>query len=703
MEQFATLLLAALAVLLTISGASFWRNAGVLWPFGFACLLLSGFVSSVAPTAPAAQALAAVLSTLFPAMLLLDALVRVGKSLVGAAALGMAAAVTRALLVVHAGEPISKGFSAVADPAFLVAAAAVFFVHRGKLGDSLAERLLAPALLWLAVTEAVAGISQAREGGGPPFVAWALVGGSFVGLQLVSTSARIRQRAEDLRSVGERATAEARRSEGRLQDLMESGHTLAAEIDLAGQCRWASPGFEHVLGHERARIVGRNLLELVHTEDRNAALAAFRQATDDAPATARVRALHRDGSWTWLDLDLRAQHEASGATRMAVVARNVSELIEARDREQASERRYRVLSEHTGDVLSELGPDTTMLWISPNVVTVLGYAPEELVGRPLADITALMETSDASTFEGAVTAEELGERERPGQQTRVRTKEGHERFMETHATPYRTVGGDLRVLLLSRDVTRRVLDSRRRERDRSLERLRVFGSGVAHHVNNLLTVIGGNAALLRDDPHDAQRVARHASEIETAAGQAARLTREVMRFSGSPRPQANRVDLAELIEGLSLRHALPREVELVATPGDGPALVHGEHDELRDLVDHLLRNAVEACSAAGGTVHVGFERVRVEAPAPGRIHAPDFAPGPHVALEVRDTGPGMSAETRARAFEPFFGTRAMGRGLGLAVVLGTALAHRGAVGLESEPGKGTRIVVLLPEAEPDDA
>jgi CheY-like chemotaxis protein len=119
--------------------------------------------------------------------------------------------------------------------------------------------------------------------------------------------------------------------------------------------------------------------------------------------------------------------------------------------------------------------------------------------------------------------------------------------------------------------------------------------------------------------------------------------------------------------------------------------------KIRQLLMNLVGNASDAIANRDGVIRVGTRRVRLDnQPAAGSRPLPE---GDYLALEVSDTGCGMSRETRERMFDPFFTTKSAGRGLGLAVVLGIVEGLDGAIHVTSEPGKGTTFQLLLPIAE----
>jgi K+-sensing histidine kinase KdpD len=125
--------------------------------------------------------------------------------------------------------------------------------------------------------------------------------------------------------------------------------------------------------------------------------------------------------------------------------------------------------------------------------------------------------------------------------------------------------------------------------------------------------------------------------------------------------------------------------------------VQGDAAQLSQVVMNLITNAGEAISSPGGRIDVATGEVAAtRADLDRMLLGDELREGPYVFVEVADSGCGMTAETRARIFDPFFTTKFTGRGLGLAAVLGIVRAHRGAIEIESEPGRGTRFRVLFP-------
>ncbi len=255
-----------------------------------------------------------------------------------------------------------------------------------------------------------------------------------------------------------------------------------------------------------------------------------------------------------------------------------------------------------------------------------------------------------------------------------------------------------------RDIT----GERQAERDREelrlkmleaqkLESLGVLAGGIAHDFNNLLTVILANASFIRDStgPHE-QRLAH----IESAAQRAADLCRQMLAYAGKAGFIAGPVDLGALVRDTAelIHVSLSKKASLTL---DFPAAlphVAGDASQLRQVVMNLVINASEALGDHPGRISLSARTERPAPGGPGVLHSFDLPAGDCLCLEVADTGHGMDPATLQRIFEPFFTTKFTGRGLGLPAVLGIVRTHRGALRVESTPGRGTTFRVFLPVA-----
>jgi signal transduction histidine kinase len=203
------------------------------------------------------------------------------------------------------------------------------------------------------------------------------------------------------------------------------------------------------------------------------------------------------------------------------------------------------------------------------------------------------------------------------------------------------------------------------------------------------------AALERLEPDHPVRSALDG--IRAAADRGAALVRRLAAIGGPDYGEPERVVLDELLLSFEpmLREVLPAAIQIAVLPASGPLEVVVDPGQLRQAVLALALNARDAMPE-GGRLEIHLCRAdRAEAGAAGVVGSGDFA-----RIEVRDTGRGMDAETLAKALDPFYTTRAPGEGSGLGLAAVRAIVQRagGALQLESEPGKGSLVVILLPLA-----
>jgi signal transduction histidine kinase len=238
-----------------------------------------------------------------------------------------------------------------------------------------------------------------------------------------------------------------------------------------------------------------------------------------------------------------------------------------------------------------------------------------------------------------------------------------------------------------------------------LESLGVLAGGIAHDFNNLLVAILGNAglALMELTPESPAR--QTIQDIELAAQRAAELTRQMLAYSGKGRFVIEPLNLSRVVEEMA--HLLEVSVSKRATVryrfGEDLPTVEGDATQIRQVIMNLIMNASDALGEQSGVISISTGSTYVDrAYLSSAIVDGDLPEGEYVYLEVADTGIGMDEETRARMFDPFFTTKFVGRGLGLAAVMGIVRGHRGAITLDSEPEKGPTVRVLFPASESRD-
>jgi len=236
--------------------------------------------------------------------------------------------------------------------------------------------------------------------------------------------------------------------------------------------------------------------------------------------------------------------------------------------------------------------------------------------------------------------------------------------------------------------------SERLAQTQRLESLGTLASGIAHDMNNLLTAVLGHAELLA--AQSLNEDGQHSVEnLRGAAIRARDVVRRILTFSRQDSTRTEPVDCGALVQEVAdlLRAALPaRHTTDVTIERD--LLVEINPGQMHQVLMNLGTNASHAIGDRSGRIHFQVRAVELTEPS-GQL-----PPGSYVAIQVSDTGVGMSETTKARIFEPFFTTkpREQGTGLGLSVVFGIVSDCGGAIVVDSKPGHGTTMKILLPRA-----
>jgi signal transduction histidine kinase/CheY-like chemotaxis protein len=237
------------------------------------------------------------------------------------------------------------------------------------------------------------------------------------------------------------------------------------------------------------------------------------------------------------------------------------------------------------------------------------------------------------------------------------------------------------------------------ERLRKWESLGVMAAGIAHDFNNQLMVVQGGAEILQSRPletleHDYVRMI-HSSAVKMAV-----LCRHMLVFAGQSGGAGRPLDWREVVgphlQATARRLGVEGRVEFRC--GDHLSRSVADHSQVSEIVDHLMANAVEAIATTDqGKIVVTIEERHVTPDSWRYIAAsPEFAEGKAIVVSFADNGCGMDSPTLERAFDPFFSTKFLGRGLGLPAVAGFVRSMGGAVGIESRLGVGTVVTLMFP-------
>lgn len=238
-------------------------------------------------------------------------------------------------------------------------------------------------------------------------------------------------------------------------------------------------------------------------------------------------------------------------------------------------------------------------------------------------------------------------------------------------------------------------------RSQRMESLALLAGGLSHDLRNILQPLLIVPPLIAERSSD-ERLLRLAELVEDCARRGLDMVASMLSFARGSRQSTGQVRVDQLMRALELllQGTLPRNVRLQLEPFDADLAIEGNDTELQQCLLNLCLNAIQAMPD-GGTLTLSA--TELDLPESTEVAGQMLAPGSYLRLTVSDTGIGMSEEVQQRLFTPFFTTKSDGTGLGLMSCRRIVDNHRGALRLESTPGRGTRFEVVLPLRSQEEA
>jgi PAS domain S-box-containing protein len=504
------------------------------------------------------------------------------------------------------------------------------------------------------------------------------------------------------------------------QTVIQASPLAIVALDMERRVRLWNPAAERFFGWTESEVIGQ-LLPIIPEEDLQNQLALREQvlSSEGLPAISNLETqrFRKDGSIIQVSVSYAPLRDTQGAIVGTIgIMADITERKLVEKPRQSSELRYRRLFESAKDGILILDANSGQIVdVNPYLIEMLGFSKEELVGKeiweigPFKDIVASKLLFDELQQRGYIRYENLP----------LESRGGLVRQVEFVSNSY--LAGESRVIQCNiRDITERKLaEEDLRQTNQRLEgaalaelqtkthelasmsqqlwqasKLATMGelaASVAHELNNPLATISLHAEVLvgqlaTDDPN------RRAVEvIEQEVERMASLVSNLLLFSRRSHQQISTIDIAEELQN-SLEfinyHLRSRRINVVTDFANDLPSVQGDRQQLRQVFLNLLTNASDAMPE-GGTLTVRAKQQALETGAPA------------VMIEFSDSGVGVEPEDLPKLWEPFFTTKPEGKGtgLGLPICRRTVEEHRGTIDIESLPGKGTTVRIVLPATE----
>jgi PAS domain S-box-containing protein len=526
---------------------------------------------------------------------------------------------------------------------------------------------------------------------------WRILRFSLLGVSILCFAVRV-----GISGYREAKTAETVRRQAMAMDSAADGISIIGE---SGEHIYVNAAFARMLGHDSPEsMLGVHWQKIYDPRDVELLLGQVRKSLAvGGKWSGQISLRRRDG--TTIPVEMAITFLANGVT--ACIGHDISARKEAEKARVEAENKYRTLVEQVAAIsyIAELGIHGQWHYISPQVEAITGYSQEEWLAGS-RDWTRHIPQEDHPVIEAAEAASLRGERFQA--EYRIVRKDGAVIWVSDTAV---VVSGSYSHPVMEGiivDITERKLLENQLQQSRRMEAVGRLAGGIAHDFNNLLTIIKGYAELAVQRAGIQPELRADVQQIENAAERASMLIRQLLAFSRRQVLQPKIIDLNAIVLGLDklLGRLMGEHIEMMTRCGANVGHVKADPAQIEQVIMNLVVNARDAMPKGG---RLTVETVNVDLDSTYARDHVTVKPGPYVMLAVSDSGIGMSPETVAHIFEPFYTTKESGQGtgLGLSTVYGIVKQSGGYIWVYSEPGRGTTFKVYLPrvaeqvEAKPE--
>ena len=517
------------------------------------------------------------------------------------------------------------------------------------------------------------------------------------------------------REIADRKQAEEalRESEVFLETLIDAIPTPVFYKDRDGKYLGFNRAFETFFGETKEQLIGKSVFDINPPE-----LAATYHAKDEKlfinGGCQRYESQVKNTQGKLRDVIL---NKAVFTDSKGVVAGLIGAIMDITGRKQVEEelRKSEMLHREAQRVAKighwELGlPSGTPLW-SEEIFHIFGLDPE--VSEPsFASHVNIIHDEDWDLLDHSI--QELNINGTPFDlEFRILRSGGETRWMHARGSADKSEDGSVtRMFGTAQDIT----DRKKAEEDHNklqsqlqqaqkMEAIGALAGGIAHDFNNVLYAVMGYTELTMDLVPEGSKAQINLQRVMKAAGRAKEMVQQILAFSRQSKKEKKPISVQSVLKeaGNLLRTSIPSTIEIRQDIDTECDAVMADPTQIHQIIMNLATNAYHAMQETGGVL--GLTLMQDEIGSDDSGVSPDLKPGAYLKLTVEDTGHGIDRDVMGKIFDPYFTTKAVGKGtgMGLSVVYGIVKEHGGDIRVYSEPGQGTAFHVYLPVIETDAA
>jgi PAS domain S-box-containing protein len=395
------------------------------------------------------------------------------------------------------------------------------------------------------------------------------------------------------------------------------------------------------------------------------------------------------------------------------VARDISQQKKTESEQEALIKKlqnaYHIINESPCVAcLWENSMEWPLQFVSENVLQLTGYTKDDLLSGKI-HYSQLVHPEDAERVKNeiALNSQQTDKKSFTHRPYRIITKDNEIKWISDHTEIRRDEKGDITHYQgLIEDITHKIqLEEKeqqfliKREQLKRFESLKTMAGAIAHRFNNSMMAVQGNLDLLGLILPKGSDEYKMASDAIRAARGATQVGSMMLSYVGQRALNLHRLSLSDLVkESVTIFKELSDPgVSLKLIQPTQPVCCSIDHQQIKEVVESILTNAVESLEKNSGTIDITFGTDYFEASSfPIPFQDNQLQDGMYTFCQIKDSGHGIAPENLSQIFEPFYTTRFIGRGLGLALTVGIMRLHHGAITVESALGKGTTVRMLFP-------
>jgi len=432
--------------------------------------------------------------------------------------------------------------------------------------------------------------------------------------------------------------------------------------------------------------------------------------------TAVVEALHL-GAWDYIlkpieDLNVlyhsvqKCLKESQLKKENKQYQERLEELVIERTLElQKSEERYKAIFEYTGTAAIIIEPDDTISMVNSKFAELAGMARQDIVNKKKwFDFVA---SNDIDVMRNYFEARMNLKTENYAPMQYEIKFTGNDREKKYVYVSLGVIPGTDKAVVSLLDVTEkkkaekrwRSLENQLRKAQK-MEAIGTLAGGIAHDLNNILSPVLGYADMIMRSSDPSSTVYQRSEKIQKAALRAADLVSQVLSFNRRNEEEKRVIRIHPVSKEVIklLKGSIPSTITIVDNIDRNCGSVEADPTQIHQVIMNLCTNAYHAMEEKGGTLTVGLKEVILSSSETLEYPNPECSAGQYLALEVSDTGCGMTEDIMERMFDPYFSTKEEGKGtgLGLATVYSIVKSCKGVIRVKSEVNSGTTFTVFLP-------